>query len=84
MMEFVNGAQKWEGQPPLAAVEPFVLLLSPYAPHLAEELWQVSVHTQILYASQLATCQTLETQTSRSWLRVIRRALLADSTNLTP
>ena len=42
MMEFINGAQKWEGLPPKAAVEPFVLLLSPYAPHLAEELWQVS------------------------------------------
>lgn len=45
MMEFVNGAQKWEGKPPKAAVEPFVLLLSPYAPHLAEELWQVTVHS---------------------------------------
>ena len=41
MMEFVNGAQKWDGLPPRATVEPFVLLLSPYAPHLAEELWQV-------------------------------------------
>lgn len=41
MMEFVNGAQKWVGLPPKSAVEPFVLLLSPYAPHLAEELWQV-------------------------------------------
>ena len=41
MMEFVNGANKWRGPTPRAAVEPFVLLLSPYAPHLAEELWQV-------------------------------------------
>lgn len=41
MMEFVNGANKWKGATPKAAVEPFVLLLSPYAPHLAEELWQV-------------------------------------------
>ncbi len=41
MMEFVNGAQKWKGLPPRAGVEPFVLLLAPYAPHLAEELWQV-------------------------------------------
>ena len=41
MMEFVNGANKWRGATPRGAVEPFVLLLSPYAPHLAEELWQV-------------------------------------------
>ena len=40
MMEFVNGATKWPNRP-RAALEPFALLLSPYAPHLAEELWQV-------------------------------------------
>lgn len=42
MMEFVNGAYKWE-LVPRDAVQPFVLLLAPYAPHLAEELWQVIV-----------------------------------------
>ena len=41
MMEFVNGALKWRGPPPRAALEPFLLLLAPYAPHLAEEMWQV-------------------------------------------
>ena len=40
MMEFVNGAYKWEDRPK-AALEQFVLLLAPYAPHLAEEMWQV-------------------------------------------
>lgn len=40
MMEFVNGAYKWESRP-RAAVEPLLLLLAPYAPHLAEEMWQV-------------------------------------------
>lgn len=40
MMEFVNGAYKWE-QRPRRALEQFVLLLAPYAPHLAEEMWQV-------------------------------------------
>ena len=40
MMEFVNGANKWATRP-RAALQPFVLLLAPYAPHLAEELWQV-------------------------------------------
>ncbi|KIY92164.1 leucyl-tRNA synthetase [Monoraphidium neglectum] len=39
MMEFVNGVYKWDTRP-RAALEPFVLLLSPYAPHIAEELWQ--------------------------------------------
>jgi leucyl-tRNA synthetase len=38
MMEFVNGVQKWDTKP-RAALEPFLLLLAPYAPHLAEELW---------------------------------------------
>ena len=40
LMEFINGAYKWE-QVPRQAAQPFVLLLAPYAPHLAEELWQV-------------------------------------------
>lgn len=40
MMEFVNGANKWDSTP-RQAVAPFLLLLAPYAPHLAEELWQV-------------------------------------------
>lgn len=40
MMEFMNSATKWE-QPAQEVLEGFVLLLSPYAPHLAEELWQV-------------------------------------------
>ena len=39
MMEFVNGVYKWPNRP-RAALRPFVLLLAPYAPHLAEELWQ--------------------------------------------
>lgn len=38
MMEFVNAATKWET---LSAevFQSFLLLLSPYAPHIAEELW---------------------------------------------
>ena len=47
MMEFVNGATKWPDRP-RAALEPFALLLSPYAPHLAEELWQVRPCVQAL------------------------------------
>ena len=38
LMEFVNAALKWERVPRKVA-EPFVLLLAPFAPHIAEELW---------------------------------------------
>ena len=38
MMEFVNAANKWD-QVPRAVAEPFVKLLSPFAPHITEELW---------------------------------------------
>ncbi|RVX08025.1 Leucine--tRNA ligase, chloroplastic/mitochondrial [Vitis vinifera] len=38
MMEFINAAYKWDKHP-RSIIEAFVLLLSPYAPHMAEELW---------------------------------------------
>ena len=40
MMEFVNGATKWEAPRPRSALRTFALLLAPYAPHLAEEAWE--------------------------------------------
>jgi leucyl-tRNA synthetase len=40
MMEFVNFFFKEEVRPK-RAMEQFVLLLSPFAPHLAEELWEL-------------------------------------------
>ena len=43
MMEFVNAAMKWE-HVPRSVAEPFVLLLSPFAPHLGEELWRALGH----------------------------------------
>ena len=43
MMEFVNAAGKWTALPREAA-EAFVLLLSPFAPHLGEELWEKLGH----------------------------------------
>jgi leucyl-tRNA synthetase len=47
MIEFVNYFTK---QPvrPQAVLEPFVLILSPYAPHIAEELWQALGHDSSL------------------------------------
>lgn len=40
MMEFTNALSPAEPRPK-SVLEPFVLLLSPFAPHLAEELWEV-------------------------------------------
>ena len=53
MMEFVNSATKWVGEDgsphvPRSTAEPFVLLLAPFAPHLAEELWRALGHTATL------------------------------------
>ena len=51
MMEFVNYFTK-EAVRPKQAMESLVLLLSPYAPHLAEELWQALGHgTSLAYES---------------------------------
>ena len=47
MMEFVNFFTK-ESVRPKQGMESLVLLLSPYAPHMAEELWQSLGHTQTL------------------------------------
>jgi leucyl-tRNA synthetase len=46
-MEFVNFFTKEEVRP-RAAMSDFVLLLSPYAPHMAEELWQLLGNRQSL------------------------------------
>jgi len=43
MMEFCNYFTKLEVRP-RAVLEPFVLLLAPYAPHIAEELWAALGH----------------------------------------
>ena len=43
MMVFTNEMTKAE-QRPRALLEPFVLLLSPFAPHVAEELWAILGH----------------------------------------
>ncbi|MCO5061204.1 MAG: leucine--tRNA ligase [Kiritimatiellae bacterium] len=47
MMEFTNEAQKWT-QRPHAAMDAFVLALSPFAPHVAEELWEKLGHANSL------------------------------------
>jgi leucyl-tRNA synthetase len=47
LMELVNAAYKWPDVP-RAIAEPFVLLLAPLAPHIAEELWQRLGHAESL------------------------------------
>lgn len=47
MMEFTNHLTKLTVRP-IAALRPFVLLLAPFAPHIAEELWRALGHTKTL------------------------------------
>ena len=47
MMEFTNFFTKADVRP-RGVMEQFVLLLSPFAPHLAEELWQLLGHERTL------------------------------------
>ena len=47
MMIFVNEATKFERRP-RALLEPFVLVLAPFAPHIAEELWSRLGHSESL------------------------------------
>ncbi len=44
LMIFVNEVMKSD-QRPRAILEPFILLLAPFAPHIAEELWSALGHT---------------------------------------
>lgn len=66
MMEFVNYFTR-ETVRPREAMEKFVLLISPYAPHLAEELWNALGHPDTLayecwpsYDPKLAKDATVE------------------------
>ncbi|MFT5527117.1 MAG: leucyl-tRNA synthetase [Pirellulaceae bacterium] len=47
MMEFVNHFTK-QSERPQSTMETFILLLSPFAPHLSEELWELLGHTETL------------------------------------
>ncbi len=47
LMEFTNAFTSADVRPK-AAMETFVLLLAPMAPHLAEELWQILGHGESL------------------------------------
>jgi leucyl-tRNA synthetase len=46
-MIFVNEVMKTDRRP-RAVLEPFILVLAPFAPHIAEELWHALGHTESL------------------------------------
>ena len=47
MMIFVNETQGWR-ELPRTLLGPFLLILSPFAPHLAEEMWSRLGHSESL------------------------------------
>ena len=47
LMKFVNEAMTWETRP-RSVLRDFLILLNPFAPHLAEELWAAMGHKQTL------------------------------------
>lgn len=47
MMEFTNAFSQFETRP-VSCLRDFTLLLSPFAPHMAEELWQLLGHDESL------------------------------------
>ena len=67
MMEFMNAVKKWPNKP-RAVLEPLALLLAPYAPHLAEECWQM--------------CGKGDTLTYEQWPQVDEQYLQADTVSL--
>ncbi|MBL8983405.1 MAG: leucine--tRNA ligase [Gemmatimonadetes bacterium] len=51
MMEYMNVLRKGERRPARAEVAPLVQLVSPFAPHLAEELWERLGNTRSVFDS---------------------------------
>jgi leucyl-tRNA synthetase len=51
MMEYMNALRGGERTPHRAEVEPLVQLVSPFAPHIAEELWERLGHTKSIFDS---------------------------------
>lgn len=51
MMEYLNVARAGGRRPVRAEIEPLVVMVAPFAPHLAEELWQQLGHDQSIFDS---------------------------------
>jgi len=54
MMEYLNAVREGGRQVNRAEVEPLVVLIAPFAPHIAEELWQHLGHDEPLFRTQTA------------------------------
>ncbi len=51
MMEYMNVLRKGERTPHRGEVEPVVQLVAPFAPHIAEELWEKLGHSESVFDS---------------------------------
>ena len=67
MMEYMNVLRAGERMTHRAEVEPLLILLAPYAPHIAEELWERLGHSESVFETRwpgfdhaLAAEQTVE------------------------
>ncbi len=49
MMEYMNVLRRGERGSHVAEVEPLVVLAAPFAPHIAEELWEMLGHTSSIF-----------------------------------
>ena len=49
MMEFINAAHAMDEKPDRETVDVFLVLLSPFAPHFAEELWERTGHAPSIF-----------------------------------
>jgi leucyl-tRNA synthetase len=52
MMEYVNVLRRGERTPHRAEVEPLVPMIAPFAPHVAEELWERLGHAESVFAAR--------------------------------
>ncbi len=66
MMVFVNDAMTWETKP-VSVLRDFLILLAPFAPHLAEELWEKLSTVHSPQSSVLTGDSGLRTQDSLSY-----------------
>lgn len=55
MMEYMNVLRRGERKPARAEVEPVVQMVAPFAPHIAEELWEMLGHTGSVFDTRYPT-----------------------------
>lgn len=58
MMEYMNSLRKGERIPHIDEVKPLVQLVAPFAPHIAEELWERMGNTESIFSSQWPVYET--------------------------